>query len=231
MSITCNYCKAAGHRIHAADQFGTYLLGPDGQRILACPVLIRKDQKKVKTVEEEFPPLPGSNAVAADYTATLIQAIASATKEKKQQEWLDRENLRRISREKREVKQGLALYNKYGSTWFFSVCGNPKEDSGYASRLRDQHEEEDRKREDQMYYENEAREAEWEVSRKERSAKRATMSADQARLDEEAEEEEDEDAWIADANSREYALYMHVSAQQLEKNHYDTMGWPWPPVR
>jgi hypothetical protein len=45
---TCNYCKESGHRIHAINAQGVYILGEDGERVLACPLLIQKEEQKTK---------------------------------------------------------------------------------------------------------------------------------------------------------------------------------------
>jgi len=230
MSLTCNYCKAKGHRI--------YRIGSDDQRVLTCPVLIEKEKQK-PTVEEEFPSLPGSNAAASDATVSLMHAISFAEKEKKQREWQerqnDRENRQRIWQQKKEAnekEQGLVLYNKYGPTWFFRVRENPTEDSEYASHLRYEHEEEQRQRDDEygrMQTEFDAHwEAQYETKRKEREAKRALMTSDEAWED---EYDELEDDWFSSCQRDDYQYYLQVLALEGEKKHYDAMGWPWPPAR
>ena len=232
MSSTCNYCKANGHRIYRVES--------DGQRILTCPVLIDKEKQKPK-VNEEFPPLPGSHAPASVGTIALVQAIACAEKEKKQREWQerqdDRENRQRIWQQKMEAKEkemGLILYNKYGPTWFLRVRGNIGEDSDYASRLRCEHEEEERRRDDE-YERRQAEydahwEAQYEAKRKERAAKRALMTSDEAWEDEMEERDELEDYWYSSCQADEYHNYLQVSVLEREKKHYEAMGWPYPPA-
>ena len=233
MSSTCNYCKTNGHRI--------YRIGSDGQRVLTCPVLIEKEKlkPKVNAVEEEFPALPGSRIPASEATVSLMHAISCSEKERKQREWRDRqddrENRQRIWQQKKETKekeQGLVLYNKYGPTWFFRVRGNPTEDSDYASHLRYEHEEEERRRDDEygrMQAEYDAFwEAQYEAKQKERVAKRALMSSDEAWED---EYDELDDEWFSFCQRNDYQNYLQVSALQGEKKHYDAMGWHWPPVR
>ena len=228
MSSTCNYCKANGHRIYRVES--------DGQRTLTCPVLIEKEKKR-PNVEEEFPALPGSKTLASAGTVAIVKAIACAEQEKKQREWQkrqdDRENRQRIWQQKMEAKEkemGLILYNKYGPTWFLRVRGNIGEDSDYASRLRCEHEEKQRRRDEEYERRQAEFDAEYDAKKKGREAKRALMTREEARKDERDEEDELEDDWYGSWIQHDHQYYLHLLASEREKKHYEAMGWPWPPA-
>lgn len=53
--MSCSYCKEEGHRIHAVGSNGIYVKGEDGERVLACPVLIAKEERKTAHVAFKKP--------------------------------------------------------------------------------------------------------------------------------------------------------------------------------
>ena len=85
--ISCSYCKEEGHRIHAVGSNGIYVKGKDGERVLACPVLIAKEERKAAgpvALKKPVRALVQVQAInnEADFpalSATTAQAPAPAT--------------------------------------------------------------------------------------------------------------------------------------------------------
>jgi hypothetical protein len=187
----CNYCKGTGHRIHAMDEFGTYVIGPDGERILACPVLLRK--KPTVNIDTEFPALPGSEALPTKATFATIIGINGALKEKVLRE---REMLKQQKKQRHEAwKENYMsrMLAKHGPLWYYQVRDTVDE-TDCAILLRRAHQqklEEEQDREDMMWEEIHR---EWDSEEKqkenEREARRALMT--------EAERLEEEDQYMDD---------------------------------
>jgi len=207
---TCNFCKETGHRIHAMDTYGVYLVGTDGERILACPVLLEKEKKKTvvsKKVEDEFPALPGTKVSAlSEATVLAAKGIAGAIADQKKAEWEQRKQAKANWEQAKALKNAEAkaardaeteacMYAKYGVIWNWKVKGTD-EDSDLARLRREEDEERDRLEEDAFYYaQKEAEEVELKAQQ-ERWARRALMTPEEARQDEEDEEEELESAML-----------------------------------
>ena len=74
---TCNYCKENGHQIHAVGPNGALVKGDDGEKVLACPLLIAKEKRRgvnkpvsATASRDEFPPLSLSCAVTGTVGST-----------------------------------------------------------------------------------------------------------------------------------------------------------------
>ena len=126
-SQQCNYCKGSGHRIHKIDTFGQYILGQDGQRLLACPVLLSKEKRTgdhTAGVKDEFPPLVSTSSSASsssnwtkEVTARLPASIAAANKEAKQKEWEVRQAKKAEMAEKARVAKLSPLELHMETSW------------------------------------------------------------------------------------------------------------------
>jgi hypothetical protein len=237
---TCNYCKGSGHRIHAMDEYGVYLLTVDGEQILACPTLLEKDKKKTvvsKKIEDEFPALPGAKTATLSKTTLLIaKGIAGAIADRKKAEWVERKQAKAIreqikadkEKEKNADMQKL-MYAKYGPKWHWQIK-DTEEDSGFADHLRYDDEERERREDDAFYYAQKEAEDEWEANylkeRDERLARRVLMTKEEEEQD--IWDEQYDDLWVSTAND-----YYHesriVTANKREKEEYERNGWPWPP--
>ena len=218
---TCNYCKGLGHRIHAMDAFGVYLAGADGERILACPVLVERETINVKRVtkaEEEFPALPGQKGVAASAaTLALPSAIAAAEKDRKQREWLAAKELKEQKKREWTERHITRMEQKYGDKWHEEVKGKEGEDCDYA---REKREMEEQMREDE--FEQEEREA-FEAWEAKRAVRFTTSKEDDLTDDDESDDEEDEEEMDCafEAAKLEHEFYsaqkgreMHTRAQK-----------------
>jgi hypothetical protein len=234
----CNYCKEKGHRIHAMDQFGVYLKGEDGERVLACPVLLRKAPKKV----EDFPDLSSKpmskSEIRAKAVANLTKDQAIADKKQRHEAWLAREARReeKALREKEEKVRAekeyvVNMYTKYGPRWHKQV-ENTADDSPMASNMRYADEEEEYRRECEQEWEERQAEKEederYEMERKGREARRALMTPKEARQDEQDEEDELEDGWLGQCASNEHHYQLHASELRALEAAYKANGWPWP---
>lgn len=217
---TCNYCKGLGHRIHAMDALGVYLVGADGERVLACPVLVEKEtfkEKRATKAEDEFPALPGQKGVAASAaTLALPSAISAAEKDRKQREWLVAKELKEQKMREWTERHIKRMEQKYGDKWHEEVKGKEGEDCDYA---REKREMEEQMRED--VFEQEEREAfeAWEAKRAARAEARSSMTREDAMQDE--EDEEDEMDCDLEAAKLEHEFYssrrereMHARAQK-----------------
>lgn len=226
-AIVCNYCKEEGHRIHK-------YVG-SGERVVTCPILIRKEGgSKKQNVDEEFPPLPGVSATAesTEVACGIMKAITEAKKKKKQSEWAEREAVKKEKKEKWEQYQMVKLEEKYGPLWFRHVEGT-KEDLVQADILRNEWDRERMFREEQEYYiqEEEATEwkKKWEKERKEREDLRALMTYEEREQDIWDEDEEmDADLW-ADQCSMERQMENYRLYQLEEKALFEAKGWVWLP--
>ena len=230
---TCNYCKGKGHRIHAMNAEGVYILGMDGERILACPVLIKKEAhntKRIKNVDEEFPALPGQSGGASAYTVVLVNSIDNAIKEKKHREWL----LRKAQKEARELAKAeqyaKEMETKYGPRWAWVVM-KTDEDNSIASSIRYDYMVATMEREaeeDRLIQESERQYEEQEKKkREERKARRALMSAKDASLDKEDEALYLEAQWESDCLQNENMQRIHSESIRREKETYAANGWTW----
>jgi hypothetical protein len=234
----CNYCKGKGHRIHAMDQFGVYLKGDDGERVLACPVLLRKAPKKVDFPQLSGKPVPKSEIRAAA-AANLVKDQAIADKKQRHQDWIDRQ-ARREAKAIRDAEEKLKadkvylvnMYNKYGPYWYRQVR-ETADDSPIAEKMRYDEEEEEYRRECEQEWEERQAEKEedarYEMERKEREARRALMTPDEAQQDEQDEADELEDAWHTECSSNEYKCRVYASKMRAQEAVYKVNGWPWPP--
>ena len=240
---TCNFCKETGHRIHSMDPYGTYLIGVDGERILACPVLLEKERKKTivsKKAEDEFPALPGTKvATLSEATVLIAKGIAGAVADQKKAEWVERkqakvirEQIKATKEKEKEADMQKRMYAKYGPKWHWQVK-DTEDDSGFADHLRYDDEERERREEDAFYYAQKDAEDEWEANylkeRDERLAQRALMTEEEAIQDEEDEEDDIyDDLWASTANDL-YHESLVAASNKREKEEYERNGWPWPP--
>lgn len=227
---TCNYCKENGHRIHAMDAFGVYLSDCDGQRILACPILVAKKVKLQKTVEEEFPALSGGATSPSAATVGIHQSIENAKKEKRHQDWLDRqaqkEAKQRAWQERQRQKELEHVENmkiKYGPKWHWCVK-DTTEDTSSARQLRDEWEEAEYRRE-----EDDDAEADYRQKHAEREALRAHMTPQERWRDEDEENEDLEAAWEEECSYNEYVSHNATAAAKRQQDYYKEQGWFWDP--
>lgn len=242
MSVqSCNYCKEQGHRIHAMDEYGVYLADESGERIISCPVIIAKNlakEKRMKKVEMEFPPLPGSTRESlsawSGVTEKLTRGIAISLKEKKQKEWEDRKAEKEAKQRAWEERHVEKMTVKYGPLWHWQVKDTP-EDIDTARDLRWDEEEVRRIQDEEDYYVQREREEqwkkEWEQEHKEKEERRAKMTPEERRQDEWDEEEEMDDELWGMSCDRERHQSCERQRQTIEKELYEMNGWPWPPKR
>ena len=204
---SCNYCKLLGHRIHAMDAFGVYLVGTDGERVRACPVLVERAKRDTRA-KEEFPALPGQKGVAASAaTLALPGAIAAAEKDRKQREWFAAKELKEQKKREWTERHVKRMEQKYGDNWHQEVKGKEGEDCDYADRLREKDEEKERIWED-------AFEQEEESAFMEREARRAPSKEDDLTDDDESDDEED--------GEDEEEMDCAFEAAKLEHEYYST---------
>lgn len=230
---TCNYCKGKGHRIHAMNAKGVYILGDNGERVLACPVLIKKEEhntKRIKNVDEEFPALPGQMGGATVATVNLVNAIDNAIKDKKHKEWLDRKAQKEARELAKAEQQSKEMETKYGPRWAWVVM-KTDEDNSIASSIRydymvatmEREAEEDRVAEEtEREYEEQEKK-----KREERKARRALMSAKDATLDKEDEANDLEAKWESECLQHEYMQQIYRDSMRRDKETYAANGWTW----
>jgi len=134
----CRFCHDLGHRIHQQDSTGKYVLDDHGERIVLCPVLLKKN-KRHTSVEDQFPTLSG---VMSEESRDADSAILTARNQEKFENWLRREKLKKERTKERAAKmlewdksQGVILAEKYGPRWHWQVK-DTREDSEYAEGLR-----------------------------------------------------------------------------------------------
>lgn len=223
---TCNYCKENGHRIHAMDAFGVYLSDCDGQRILACPILVTKKVKLQKTVEEEFPALSGGPTPSSAATVGIYQSIETAKKEKRHQDWLNRQAQKEAWQEKqrqKELEHAEEMKIKYGPKWHWCVENNPDEDCNHAYTLRCKWEEEEMRLEDEEYYQQREEEKREEVEYLQKLSECAGWQEEDDLAD------ELEASWLAECLTNESAQNAHRYLQRKREEYYQEMGWLWDP--
>ena len=162
----------------------------------------------------DFPPLSSSASVVMPKSMirekarlVFIEQEKLRIKEEKKikhAEYLVREEKReQRKKEQKEIAEKEYVANmcaKYGPFWYRQVC-NTSDDSPSAERMRyDEEEEEDQRQREIEPYVLEAYREEEELYRKkqeERKALRALMPPDQALEDEDAEADEEDDAFNA----------------------------------
>jgi len=201
---TCNYCKGLGHRIHAMDAFGVYLVGAEGGRVLACPVLVEKESLKSREVDEEFPSLPGQKGVAASAaTLALPRAIAAAVKNQKRTEWLLAKELNKQKKREWEERHVERMKNKYGDLWHREVAGK-NEDCDVARNLRSDECHTEYCEEGRLYQEETEIRAKWEKEDKEREERRAAMTEEEKRQEEKEWEDAVETGYQKEQDAMDY---------------------------
>jgi len=237
---TCNYCKGKGHRIHTMNAEGVYVLGNNGERVLACPVLIRREAdntKRIKNVDEEFPALPGQMGGATASTINLVNSIDNAIKEKKHREWLlrkaQKEEWERVRAEKAKAaleETAKQMETKYGPRWAWVVM-KTAEDNSIAYSIRYDYMVATMEREaeeDRLTQESERQYEEQEIRKREqRKARRALMSAKDASLDKEDEANDLEAQWESECLQHENMQRIHSESIRREQALYTEKGWTW----
>lgn len=222
----CNYCKENGHRIHA--------LNPDGERILACPVLIQKEEQKRKKADADFPPLCGSDTTNWNSSYAIASGISAAKKEKNKKEWQLRETAKKEKQILWEQRYEMRMMKKYGPLWFWQVEGTA-EDNACAMCFRDHAERERMAKEEENYWNEvalqEAENNKFIQAEREREAKRALMTEAERIVDEQEEEDDlDVNFDIYQMDWERGKRYCQMMENE-EKAEYEKNGWPWPPKR
>jgi len=235
---TCNYCKGKGHRIHAMTPQGVYIKGPDGERVLACPVIVAKSSAlPSKNVDEEFPALPGHAGTVSEATIKAMNGINGAIKDKKQKDWLNRkaqkEERERINAERENAKQeahSKQMEEKYGPRWAWVVTNTP-EDNSIASEIRLEYWlERLNSNAEEIRLEEEMEKEQLELYKKERlerKARRALMTPEEARQDKWEEKCELEELYDSQSRELEHMQQIYKDSIKEQKAIYKVNGWTW----
>ena len=219
---------------------GVYIRDADGERVLACPVLIQKVEqktKRVKNADEEFPALPGQAGGASVSTINFVNAIDNANKDKKHKEWLERkakkEEWERVkaAREKAALEEtAKQLETKYGPRWAWVVTNTP-EDNSIASEIRSEYWLEMLNRDAEEIRRTEEMEKEllasYKKERLERKARRALMTPEEARQDKWEEKCELEELYESESVQHEHMQQIYKDSIKEQKAIYKVNGWTW----
>lgn len=206
----CNYCGGRGHRIHQMDEFGTYLIGENGEHMIACPILLKKELAMAKRpVELAFPPLPGSTTPMSNYTIAVAKGLDSAIQEKKQNDWLKRKAAKEEAHRAWIERYTDRMEKKHGPRWYWLVEKTTDDNDHAAYRRGEEYQYVDQTQDekwDLMWEEiHRSQDEQYEQETKERAKKRAFMS--------EEEKEEEEEEYIEELESEMWTnsiIYMHA---------------------
>jgi hypothetical protein len=109
------------------DDFGTYVLDASGERVLACPVLLRRDLAtsastvKPLSADVAFPPLPGSSAPVTEWTVAVAKGIDAAIREKKDIERAAEKAFKELKRQEWIDRYTARMEAKHGPRWYWLV--------------------------------------------------------------------------------------------------------------